>query len=172
LELFGESTALENVAVSSMRRFRSNLVAELLALPQSRRNTAASQAAALHVLERLGLAQHANERINGLSYGVQKRIEFARALAGGPKLMLLDEPAAGLNPEETRQLGDTIREVRAEQGISVLLIEHDMRLVMDVCDRLVVLDHGECISMGTPAVVRNDPAVVDAYLGSDVEEDA
>jgi branched-chain amino acid transport system ATP-binding protein len=153
-----------------MRRFRSNLAAELLALPQSKRNAAAARAEASRVLERLGLGEFADQRIADLSYGVQKSIELARALAGKPKLMLLDEPAAGLNPEETRRLGGTIRALRAEEGVAILLIEHDMRLVMQVCDRLVVLDHGERISAGTPAEVRNDPAVIDAYLGAEVTD--
>jgi branched-chain amino acid transport system ATP-binding protein len=109
----------------------------------------------------------ANIRVSELPYGLQKSVELARALAGHPKLLLLDEPAAGMNPEESRRVAKTVRRLRDEDGITVLLIEHDMRVVMTVCDRVVVLDHGEKISEGSPAEVRRAPAVIKAYLGDE-----
>jgi branched-chain amino acid transport system ATP-binding protein len=167
LELFGELTVLENVAVSCMSRQRASLPAELLSLPNARRSARAARAEALAVLTDLGLATYADERVGTLAYGVQKNIELARALAGQPKLILLDEPAAGLNPEESVRLGARIRRIREDHAVTILLIEHDMRLVMETCDWIVVLDHGEKISEGTPEQVQRDPVVRTAYLGSE-----
>jgi branched-chain amino acid transport system ATP-binding protein len=169
LELFSQMTVLENVAVSCMGRHRASLPAELLGLPNARRSAAAARAEALAVLNELGLAQYADQCIATLPYGVQKNIELARALAGKPKLLLLDEPAAGLNPEESLGLGTRIRAIQQEHAVTILLIEHDMRLVMETCDWIVVLDHGEKISEGSPGKIQRDPIVRAAYLGSDVD---
>jgi len=169
LELFAGASVLENVAVNSMRRFRSTLVAELLSLPSARRNVREARKAGFKALEALGLDRFAKQRTSDLPYGTQKTVELARALAGEPKLLLLDEPAAGLNPDESRRLGTTIRSLR-DRGMTVLLIEHDMRLVMDICERIVVLDHGEKIHEGTPDTVRRDPAVISAYLGAEADD--
>ena len=169
LELFRDVSARENVAMGAAFRFRPNAFVDTLALPRARRASADAAARAATILAELGLDEVADAIVRGLPYGTQKSIELARALATEPRLMLLDEPAAGMNPEETRRLGATIRALRDQRGLTILLVEHDMRLVMSTCDRIVVLDHGEKICEGTPQVVRQDPAVIRAYLG---EEDA
>ena len=117
------------------------------------------------VIEELGLVAHAGTRVGDLAFGIQKTVELGRALAARPRLMLLDEPAAGMNAQETRELGNTIRRLRDSKGITILLVEHDMRLVMGVCDHIVVLDHGEKIYEGSPDEVRANPSVIEAYLG-------
>jgi branched-chain amino acid transport system ATP-binding protein len=116
-----------------------------------------------------GLADHADVVAKNLPYGLQRRLEIARALGSDPQTILLDEPAAGLNPSESRELMATIQRI-ADTGINVLLVEHDMSVVMNVSHRLVVLDHGVCICQGTPAEVRSDPAVIEAYLGSETDD--
>ena len=121
------------------------------------------------ILEKCALTDVSDVPVSALSYGLQKSVELARALAGRPKLLLLDEPTAGMNPEESRRVADGVRRLRDSDGISVLLIEHDMRVVMSVCDRVVVLDHGEKIAEGSPAEVRRAPAVIKAYLGDDAQ---
>ncbi|MFC3678427.1 ABC transporter ATP-binding protein [Ferrovibrio xuzhouensis] len=172
LELFGEGTVLENVVVGCFPRFRSNMISELLSLPSANRARRAAYEEARQLIEELGLLPHIDTVVSGLPYGVQKSVELARALAGKPKLLLLDEPAAGMNPEESRQLGETIRGLRDKRGITVLLVEHDMRLVMGVCENIVVLVQGAKVCEGPPQVVRGNSMVIKAYLGEEEAEDA
>jgi ABC-type branched-subunit amino acid transport system ATPase component len=146
------------------------LLNALFRTPLHRRTEAQAEEESLELLEFVGIGQRANELAENLSYGDQRRLEIARAMATKPKLLCLDEPAAGFNPAEKQRLMELIRKVR-EQGYTVLLIEHDMRLVMGVTDRIVVLEFGRKIAEGTPAEIRDDPAVIAAYLGVD-EDDA
>jgi ABC-type branched-subunit amino acid transport system ATPase component len=170
LEVHASATVLENVTMGCAWRYRSALAAELLGLASARRQQAQARREARDALAMIGLAAYADQRIGSLSFGTQKTIELARAMAAAPTLLLLDEPAAGLNPDESAALGERIRGLRDRHGVTVVLIEHDMALVMKTCDRIVVLDHGEKISEGTPAQVRRDPAVMTAYLGSDDDD--
>jgi branched-chain amino acid transport system ATP-binding protein len=170
LELFREASVRENVILGAAYRHRVNLLADLFRLRSSARSQRAAARRAETLLEELGLAEHADTQVSALPYGIQKSVELARALASEPELLLLDEPAAGMNPEESRRVGETIRALRDKQGITVVLVEHDMRLVMGICEKLVVLDHGEKISEGSPDRVRSDPAVIGAYLGEETED--
>jgi branched-chain amino acid transport system ATP-binding protein len=167
LELFREASVRENVTLGLVYRYKLPLLGELFDLPWSRAMQRAAEDEANRILKSCELSEVANIRVSELPYGLQKSVELARALAGHPKLLLLDEPAAGMNPEESRRVAKTVRRLRDEDGITVLLIEHDMRVVMTVCDRVVVLDHGEKISEGSPAEVRRAPAVIKAYLGDE-----
>jgi branched-chain amino acid transport system ATP-binding protein len=167
LELFRDASARENVVLGLVYRHRSPLWSELLGLPAARSAQRAAVEEANRILEECGLTAIADVRVSDLSYGVQKSVELARGLAGAPKLLLLDEPAAGMNPEESRRVADAVRSLRDRTGLTILLIEHDMRVVMSVCDRIVVLDHGEKIGEGSPAEVKRTPAVIKAYLGDD-----
>jgi branched-chain amino acid transport system ATP-binding protein len=121
------------------------------------------------ILEKIGLARYVNDQAKNLPYGAQRRLEIARALATEPFLILLDEPAAGMNPQETLELDDLITRIRDEEGVSILLIEHDMKLVMSLSDRIFVMDYGKKIAQGTPEEIRNNPVVIKAYLGEDID---
>ena len=171
LELFGEASVADNVLAGTVHRYRNSLLVDLLRLPGSSRRRAEAISVADELLDRLGLAQYAYLPAGSLSFGAQKNVELARALAGGPRLLLLDEPAAGMNPEESRQLGLTIKRLRKERGITVVMVEHDMRLVMGTCDHIVVLVQGCKICEGPPQTVRNNPKVIKVYLGEDEAED-
>ena len=165
--LFAGLTALENVMAGAHCRRRTGLFSALLGLPRADRDERDLRAAARAALTRLGVAEFADRRPGELPYPVQKRVALARALAGRPRLLLLDEPAGGLGEADMAQLGETIRALRGEMG--VLLVEHHMDLVMSVCDRVVVLDFGRVIAEGPPDAVRADPHVLEAYLGADSE---
>jgi ABC-type branched-subunit amino acid transport system ATPase component len=171
IRLFRAMTALENVMVGADANSRVGLLNALFRTPLHRRTEAEAEKDAFELLEFVGVSRgRADELAENLSYGDQRRLEIARAMATKPKLLCLDEPAAGFNPAEKQRLMDLIRKVR-DQGYTVLLIEHDMRLVMGVTDRIVVLEFGRKIAEGTPAEIRDNPAVIAAYLGAG-EEDA
>jgi branched-chain amino acid transport system ATP-binding protein len=170
IRLFGAMTALENVMVGADAHHSTGVLNALFRLPLHRREEDEGHDLALEWLTFMGLDGKADEVASNLSYGDQRRLEIARALATNPKLLCLDEPAAGFNPAEKQALMELIRRVR-DRGFTVLLIEHDMRLVMGVTDRLVVLEFGRKIAEGPPREIRDNPAVIAAYLGVD-EEDA
>jgi branched-chain amino acid transport system ATP-binding protein len=170
IRLFPAMTALENVLVGADAQHRTGILSALFRLPRHRAEERDGHERAMELLRFMGIHKRADELAANLSYGDQRRLEIARAMATGPKLICLDEPAAGFNPAEKVQLMELIRKVR-DRGYTVLLIEHDMKLVMGVTDRIVVLEFGRKIAEGTPSEIRDNPAVVAAYLGVD-EEDA
>ncbi len=169
IRLFGEMSVLENLLVGQHIQGRGSLLGSVLMLPTQRREERALRQRAADLLQRFDLSSLAHERAASLPYGDQRRLEMARALAAQPRLILLDEPTAGMNPTETRALGERILEMRAE-GIAVLVIEHDMSLIHQVCDTIYVLNFGQIIAQGTPDAIRRDPAVIEAYLGRDAAE--
>ncbi|MCW2540054.1 MAG: transporter ATP-binding protein [Frankiales bacterium] len=170
IRLFPALTALENVKVGVETRQRSGPVSAMLGLPRQRREERESTRRAYELLHRVGLENRANDIAGSLAYGEQRRLEIARALGTGPGVILLDEPAAGTNPVEKRELATLIKSINVEDGVSVLLIEHDMKLVMSIADRIVVLNFGEKIAEGTPEQIQRNPAVIAAYLGSSADE--
>jgi branched-chain amino acid transport system ATP-binding protein len=165
LQIFFRMTALENVMVGRHRHETTGFIADLLRLPSVVRQNRVTRAAAAAALERVGLSVHAAKAAGSLPYGALKRLEMARALASEPKLLLLDEPAAGCNPVETAEIEAIIRQF-ARDGITVLLVEHDMRLVMNISDRIHVLANGRTLAEGTAGEVRANPKVIEAYLGT------
>ena len=168
IRLFGALTVFENVLVAKHMRAKQNFLTATFRLNASEEKRMREESMAL--LEEQGLAHLKDEVASSLPYGLQRRLEIARALATDPKLLLLDEPAAGMNPQETQELTDFIKKIRTEYKLSVFMIEHHMDLVMQISDRIYVLDFGRLISQGTPEVVQNDQRVIDAYLG--VADDA
>ena len=169
IRLFPTMTALENVLIGADAQHTTGIFSALFRLPKHRREEADGHQKAMELLGFMGLAKKADELAANLSYGDQRRLEIARAMATQPKLICLDEPAAGFNPQEKRVLMDLIRKVRV-QGFTVLLFEHDMRLVLGVTVRIVVLEFGKKIAEGTPAEIRDNPAVIAAYLGVEDED--
>jgi branched-chain amino acid transport system ATP-binding protein len=168
LEIFRDMTVLENVLVGAHTRLKAGFVGSIFSTPGKRSEEKLLKEEATGLLETLGLAGQEEEQAINLSYGNQRRVEIARALASKPGLIFLDEPAAGMNPKETEDLSGLIGRLKTELGLTVAIIEHDMNLIMEICDRIVVMAEGSVLMSGTPREVRTDARVLEAYLGGDV----
>ena len=167
IELFEHATVLDNLLIGRHCRARPNIIAEVLFTPRVRREELRHREAVEEVIDFLDLANYRDQRISGLPYGVRKVVELARALCAEPKLLLLDEPASGLNTEETEEVAFWIEDIKSDLGITVIMIEHDMSLVSAVSNRVLALNNGRTLALGTPGEVQSNPAVIEAYLGSD-----
>ena len=165
IRLFTDMTAMDNVKVGMHKDIKCSFLSSLLRLPSYYKAEKAADKKAMELLEFMGLADVADVKAGSLPYGVQRRLEIARALATNPSVLLLDEPAAGMNPSETAELTEQIRRIRDTFQIAIILIEHDMNLVMNVCEGIVVVNYGKIIAKGTPERIKDDPAVIEAYLG-------
>lgn len=163
--LFGSMTVLENIMVGMHNHIKQNVLGAVLDLPSFKKQERYAEQKAYNILDYVGLSQFTNEEAGSLSYGDQRRLEIGRALATRPQLLLLDEPAAGMNPKETKELTELIFTMRDEFGLTIVLIEHDMKLVMEISEHIVVLDHGEKIAEGSAQEIRTNQKVIDAYLG-------
>ena len=172
IRLFTDMTALDNVKVGMHHEIKCSFLGSLLHLPSYYQSDKKANARAMELLDFMGLADVANVKAGSLPYGVQRRLEIVRALATSPSIILLDEPAAGMNPSETTELMHQIRRIRDTFHIAIFLIEHDMNLVMNVCEAIAVVNYGRLIAKGTPEEIRANPAVIEAYLGKEESADA
>jgi branched-chain amino acid transport system ATP-binding protein len=168
LRLWRHMTALEHVKLARYSQLSYGLVGAFLGTSKRVREEAETEAIAMRLMDMMGIGRFANEVVTNLPYGVQRKVEMARALAANPKLLLLDEPTAGMNPEELREMVQVIRQIRDQLGLAIFLIEHRMKVVMELCEMIQTLDFGEVIAEGTAEETRNNPKVIDAYLGKEV----
>ncbi|CDM67263.1 High-affinity branched-chain amino acid transport ATP-binding protein LivG [Clostridium bornimense] len=172
IRLFSDLSVLDNVKISYDYKLKYNLLDSILRTPRFKREESNMDSEVKDLLKTFNLLDKCYEKASNLSYGEQRRLEIVRALATGPKLLLLDEPAAGMNPQETAELSDLIRWIRDTYDVSILLIEHDMKLVMGICDKITVLDYGKVIAAGSPDEIKNNPKVIEAYLGEEATVNA